>query len=58
VTRRKWTLGLVRLEIVLPLMHDWCMVCVKCTLGSEIVLEAPDELLVDVGLVESHFDLF
>jgi hypothetical protein len=24
------------------LEHDWCMVCVKCTLGSEIVLEAPD----------------
>jgi hypothetical protein len=35
-------LGLVRLEIVLHLMHDWCTVCVKHTLGSEIVLEAPD----------------
>jgi hypothetical protein len=21
---------------------DWCTVCVKCTVGSEIVLEAPD----------------
>ena len=21
---------------------DWCMVCVKCTLGSEIILDAPN----------------
>jgi hypothetical protein len=42
VTRHKWKLGSVRLEIVLLLMHDWCTVCVKCTIGSEIVLEAPD----------------
>jgi hypothetical protein len=27
---------------VLLLMHDWCMVCVKRTVGLEIVLEAPD----------------
>jgi hypothetical protein len=30
------------LEIVLLLMHDWCTVCVKRTIGLEIVLEAPD----------------
>jgi hypothetical protein len=42
VTRLKWKLGSVRLEIVLHLMHDWCTVCVKRTVGSEIVLEAPD----------------
>jgi hypothetical protein len=42
VTRLKWKLGSVRLEIVLLLMHDWCTVCVKRTVGSEIVLEAPD----------------
>jgi hypothetical protein len=42
VTRLKWKIGSVRLEIVLLLMHDWCTVCVKCTVGSEIVLEAPD----------------
>jgi hypothetical protein len=42
VTRLKWKLGLVRLEIVPLLMHDWCTVCVKRTIGSEIVLEAPD----------------
>jgi hypothetical protein len=42
VTRLKWKLGSVRLEIVLLLMLDWCTVCVKRTVGSEIVLEAPD----------------
>jgi hypothetical protein len=42
VTWLKCKLGLVRLEIVLLLMHDWCTVCVKHTVGSEIVLEAPD----------------
>jgi hypothetical protein len=40
--RLKWKLGLVHLEIMLPLMQDWCMVCVEQTVGSEIVLEAPD----------------
>jgi hypothetical protein len=42
VTRLKGKLGSVHLEIVLLLMHDWCMVCVKRTVRSEIVLEAPN----------------
>jgi hypothetical protein len=42
VTRLKWKLDSVRLEIVLLLMQDWCSVCVECAVGSEIVLEAPD----------------
>jgi hypothetical protein len=42
VTRLKWKLGSVRLEIVVLLMHNWCTVCVKRTVGSKIVLEAPD----------------
>jgi hypothetical protein len=42
VTSLKWKLGWLRLEIVLLLMHDWCTVCVKRTVGSEIILEAPD----------------
>jgi hypothetical protein len=45
VMRHKWKLGSVRLEMVLLLMHDWCTVCVKRTVGSEIVLEAPDGTL-------------
>jgi hypothetical protein len=52
VTRLKWKLGTVHLEIVLLLMHDWCTVCVERTVGSEIVLEAPAVLLGDEGIVE------
>jgi hypothetical protein len=42
VMRLNWKLGLVCLEIVLLFMQDWCMVCVECTVGSKIVLKAPD----------------
>jgi hypothetical protein len=34
---------LVRLEIVLILTQDRCMVCTEHTIGSEIILDAPDE---------------
>jgi hypothetical protein len=40
--RLKWKVGSFRLDIVLLLMQDWCTVCVKHTVGLEIVLEAPD----------------
>jgi hypothetical protein len=33
---------LVCLETVLILMRDCCMVCVECTIGLEIVLDALD----------------
>ena len=39
-------------------MQDWCTVRVYRTIGSEIVLDAPDAILGDVGHVESHFFLF
>jgi hypothetical protein len=42
VTWLKWKLGSVCLGILLLLMHDWCTVCIKRTVGSEIVFEAPD----------------
>jgi hypothetical protein len=32
----------VRLEIVLILTQDRCMVCAECTTASEIILDAPD----------------
>jgi hypothetical protein len=32
----------VHLEMVLMLVQEWCMICAKCTIGSEIVLDAPD----------------
>jgi hypothetical protein len=43
MTRLKWKLVSVRLEIVLILTHDRCTVCVEHTIGSKIVLHAPDE---------------
>ena len=42
VTKLNWKLVLVHLEIVLILTQDGCMVCAKHTIGSEIVLDAPD----------------
>ena len=32
----------IRLEMVLVLVQDRCMVCTKRTIGSDIVLDAPD----------------
>ena len=40
----------VRSEMVLVLVQDRCTVCAKRTIGSDIILDAPD----DVGHVESH----
>ena len=42
MTRLKWKLDSVSLERVLILTQDRCMVCVKCTIGMEIVLDATD----------------
>ena len=42
VTRIKWKLDSVRLEIVLILTQDRCTVCVEHTMSSEVVLDAPD----------------
>ena len=41
----KWKLVLVHLGIVLISMQERCTVCAylaKCTIGSEIILDAPD----------------
>jgi hypothetical protein len=54
----QWKLRTIHLEIVLLLKHDWCTVCVERTVGSEIVLEAPDGTPSYVGHGESCFDLF
>ena len=32
----------VRLEMVLELEQDWCTVCAKRTIGSDIILDASD----------------
>ena len=52
-----WNLVLDRLEIVLVLVQDRCTVCTEHTIGSEIILDAPDELLGDMGHVEPRLDL-
>ena len=46
------------MEIVLILTQDRCAVYAERTISSEIILDAPMELLGDVGHVESHFGLF
>jgi hypothetical protein len=38
----KWKLVSVRLEIVVILMQDMCTICTERTIGSEIILDAPD----------------
>jgi hypothetical protein len=45
VTRLRWKLVLVLLEIVLILTQDTCTVYVERTIGLEIVLDAPDRTL-------------
>ena len=37
-----WNLVSVHLETVFVSVQDRCMVCAKHTIGSEMVLEAPD----------------
>ena len=57
VTRLKWKLVLVYLEIVLILTHDTYMVCAKRTIGLETVLDAPMVLQGDKAQVQAHFGL-
>jgi hypothetical protein len=45
VTWVMWNLVLVHLETVLVLVQDRCMVCAKCTIGSEIILDTKDGTL-------------
>jgi hypothetical protein len=58
VTWIKLKLISVHLEIVLMLTQDRCIVCAERVIGSEIVSDAPVELLRYVGQVEAHLGLF
>jgi hypothetical protein len=58
VTRLKWKLVLVCLGIVQILTQDRCTVYAGQTIGSKIILDAPDVLLGDEAQVEAHFGLF
>jgi hypothetical protein len=42
MTRLKWKLVSVPLEIVLILIQDRCIVYAERIIGSEIILDAPD----------------
>jgi hypothetical protein len=42
MTWLRWMFDSVNLEIVLFLTQDRCTVCAEHTIGSEIVLDAPD----------------
>ena len=37
-----WNVTYFSLEIVLVSVQDWCTVSAKHTIGSEIILDAPD----------------
>ena len=54
----KLKLVLVRLGIVLVSTRDRCMVCAERTIGSEIILAAPDDTPRDEGQVKAHFSPF
>jgi hypothetical protein len=46
------------LKIVLILTQDRCTVCTERTIGSEIILTHPIDLLGDIGHVKSRFNPF
>jgi hypothetical protein len=58
VTRIKWKLGSVCFGIVLLLMQDWFLVCTKCSIGIEIILNALEGTLGDEAQVEARFGTF
>ena len=47
-------LASLRLETMLVLVQDWCMVCARCTIGSEIFLDALDGTLRDEAQVKAR----
>jgi hypothetical protein len=53
-----WNLISVRLEIVLVSVHDRCTFWAKRTIGSEIILDAPDGTTWHVAQVEACFGPF
>ena len=53
-----WNLVSVHLEIVLVSVEDWCTVCAKRTIGSDIIFNALMVLLGDEAQVEATFRPF
>jgi hypothetical protein len=58
MTRLKWKLVSVCLEIVLILSQDRCTFCSERTIGLKSFWSHAMELLVDVGHVKSYFAPF
>jgi hypothetical protein len=58
VTRLKWKLVYVRLEIVVISMQEGCAVCVECTVGSKSSWTHSMELLDEWVMWESCFRPF
>ena len=58
MTWAMWNLVLVRLEMVLVSVQDWCTVCAKRTIGIEIDLDIMMVLLRDGAQVDACFLLF
>ena len=50
-----WNLVSDRLEIVLVLVQDRCMVCAKYTIGLDIVFNTPMALVGDKAQMEARF---
>ena len=50
-----WNVTCFRLETVLVSVQDRCMVYARRTIGSEIVLDAPDGTTSNEAQVEAHF---
>jgi len=55
VTWVLWNLTSFRLETVLVSVQDRCMVCAICTIGLQIILDAPLVPLDDEAQVEACF---
>jgi hypothetical protein len=53
-----WNLVSIHLETVLVLVQNSCTVRNKCTVGSEIVLDALEVLLGDEAQVDARFGPF
>ena len=53
-----WNLVLICLETVLLLVQDWCMICAKDTIGSEIILDTMMVLLRDDAQLDARFGQF
>jgi hypothetical protein len=58
MTRLKWKLVSVHLEIVLILTQDRCTIYTEHTIAQKSFYTHTMKLLGDVGLVESHFGPF